>query len=84
MNWDTRETIQWVTSTPEYLDLLQPWINNELAFVTQLFSIILNINERLEPANRITFANVNGNEVFIDVNDVFGNETRGWCGNEDE
>ena len=82
-NWDTRETIQWINSTPDYLNILKPWIGNEIVFIDQLFGIILHINEQLEPANRITLENVNGNEVYIDVNDTFGIETTGWCGNED-
>lgn len=83
MNWDTRETIQWVNSTPEYLDALKQWINNEMLFIVQLVTIIQHVNSQLD-GNGITLENVNGNEVFIDVNDIFENETKGWCGNEDE
>ena len=81
-NWDTRETIQWVSSEPVYLDYLKRHIKNELAFMVMLKGIILDINSRLEPANRSTLENVNGNEVYIDVNKIFGIETTGWCGNE--
>ena len=78
MNWDTNETILWVINDEDYLNILKVWLKNEIVFIDQLFGIILHINERIKGGNEIDLTKVNGNEVFIKINEHFGNETTGW------
>lgn len=77
-NWDTNETILWAANDEDYLNILKPWLENEIIFIDQLFGIILHINERVNREHKIDLTKVNGNEVFIKINELFGNETEGW------
>lgn len=78
MNWDTNETCLWILNDADYLDILKVWLDNEIVFIDQLFGIILHINKQIEGGNEIDLKAVNGNEVFIRVNEHFGNEVEGW------
>ncbi len=78
MNWDTKETIQWIESETKYQWMLTEYIGNELLFMSALFMVISDINRQLQNENRINTKNVNGNEVYVEFSKVVENEQEGW------
>lgn len=83
MNWDTNETLLWITNDEYYYNLLKDKMGNEMAFIFVLATIIFNINVRIgNEEMRIDSANVNGNKVYINFCELAGNEQQGWCRNE--
>ena len=82
MNWDTNETWNWISEYEIYKSILEKLIGNELLFCAALVEMIVAINSKLPEPRQIEMKNVNGNELYIDFCELFGNEQRGWCGNE--
>lgn len=74
MNLDTEEAWDWICRNEEYYYLLKTWIGNELMFIDTLVDIIIDINKLVSDVSRISYANVNGNEIYIEFCKLTGNE----------
>lgn len=79
MNWDTKETWNWIVDNEVHKSVLEQWIGNELMFVAALSVIITDVNRELAKENQIEMKNVNGNELYLDFCELFENEQEGWC-----
>lgn len=76
MNWDTKETWNWIVDNEAHMNYFKSFIGNELQFMYHLFDFILylNVNNDCE----IEMKEVNGNEIYVDFCELNGNETDGW------
>lgn len=77
MNWDTNETWNWILDTPRYRRQLSDCIGNELEFIYIICRIVVEVNRKLS-SKWINPAKVNGNELYVDFCDYYGNEQEGW------
>lgn len=78
MNDDTQEVYLWIESEDDYKLALHQHIGNEMAFIVQLYGIILHINSQLTNERKVSMNKVNGNEIYVEFCEEFGNEQNGW------
>lgn len=74
MNEDTKELMLWAESEDEYRWTLCEVLENELAFYHRLYLAAIHINKTLG-IEAINTANVNANEIYVQMKELFGNET---------
>ena len=73
MNEDTRELQLWVESEDEYRWSLCEVLENELKFYHRLYLAAKHINRKLGYQS-IDISNVNANEIYLQMREMFGNE----------
>ena len=75
MNYDTKEVWNWIIDGEYFAASFQECIGNEIHFIYRLHIVIKILNHN---GNEIDETKVNGNELYVDFCELFGNEQYGW------